>query len=1226
MSERAEPVERSSKRLLKLASHVLQLLQFKPTEHELWSGTPYLSVLEDARRHAQETKASREQLKAIARQASDQAKEAYENHRPRTCLLLLYRSLAFSTLTEDLEASASTLGNLAVQFTNLADYRRGLRLQEEALARKRALGPDTPGIARSLRLIGEVHAYLGNLETAREFMYQSIVALSSDSGRAREEAEGWISWLDSQIALVATISQIFTDPPAAGDPREYLAEAARFESSGNGEDAARAHARSVALAHRSGDTPRELEARLDLARVLFQTARLFREAQIQFEEAASIAQQLQDEEAMACALDGLVMTAMELGQFDAARASIEWILPSLDREELSLRFFEAQAQMFLTYFALGNEDEGQEYAAAMIAAVRRMPPVEALFEAVVKQAVVFSTQDITGQAILLLHAGLELAEQNSVASDAVAALVDRLGDLYFVIRRRADALACYERGLQLAERAGDARAIAWAWISLGHARARVDDYSGALVARRRAERYLAGFEDPELISRAQDLEAMTIASELVEPEVEGLAGSSIRPEIPGSAPYQERIEALQMRIGRLQAENNAEELALSHRNLANLLAQAGAREEAQAHLDLALQTATRSGGLDLIGSILHDQGVLLARGWQLEAARECLILGLRCIGHRGTEESRWTCLVSLAHVELMLGNRTEAEALLSEIEQGTARGGAVNPGRLVILSQVFYRLGRVDEALGTSDAARSQLRAKGDLESFMWALLWATHLFLSQNDIEEAERNGREAAELVIAWERDILNRYRPFYRGLAVQSVDNFLRVYDAAGPDLAMDALQFVERIKARTLITSQSEDALAPPPGMSESLKEEETRLRELRHVGRAMVDVADTKMSAYAASKMVKLHDHQLNQFWASLPDEWHEYSELRQGKTPDPRLLVNKKLGQDSVHILYFYQSQHRLYVWSLDNSGAIADALSVPISYDRSDEIARVTREAIARRQELPDEWIEFSSLLESTLVKFPVDETLCIIPSGPLMQMPFSALRFDRKYLVERNPTAVLPSLSMLAYWGEHPWSGNREAALVIGDSLGDLAGARKETKRIARRLNVKPLIGREVIRKSVSDRLRSCSILHIACHALHDPELPAKSGFRLADDSVFTAQDAAAARMRARLAVLSGCESGREAIYLGDDAVGFTTSLLLAGVESIVAALWRVPDEQTTELMEQFYLEILERQADLASALREAQRKLLKRPATSHPYFWAAYYTSGRWINDFASGDKRT
>jgi len=101
-------------------------------------------------------------------------------------------------------------------------------------------------------------------------------------------------------------------------------------------------------------------------------------------------------------------------------------------------------------------------------------------------------------------------------------------------------------------------------------------------------------------------------------------------------------------------------------------------------------------------------------------------------------------------------------------------------------------------------------------------------------------------------------------------------------------------------------------------------------------------------------------------------------------------------------------------------------------------------------------------------------------------MQMPFSALRFDRKYLVERNPTAVLPSLSMLAYWGEHPWSGNREAALVIGDSLSvtSLAQERNQADRPAARRETAHRERSQSLERS--DRLRSCSILHIACHAL--------------------------------------------------------------------------------------------------------------------------------------------
>jgi CHAT domain-containing protein len=102
----------------------------------------------------------------------------------------------------------------------------------------------------------------------------------------------------------------------------------------------------------------------------------------------------------------------------------------------------------------------------------------------------------------------------------------------------------------------------------------------------------------------------------------------------------------------------------------------------------------------------------------------------------------------------------------------------------------------------------------------------------------------------------------------------------------------------------------------------------------------------------------------------------------------------------------------------------------------------------------------------------------------------------------------------------------------------------------------------------------------------------------------------------MRARIAVLSACESGRAEVPAGDDPAGLAASFLQAGVQAVIATLWPVDDAATAQLVTDFYDGVLGDRVDLASALRRAQRAMLQRPATSHPYYWAAFYMAGRWV----------
>ena len=94
------------------------------------------------------------------------------------------------------------------------------------------------------------------------------------------------------------------------------------------------------------------------------------------------------------------------------------------------------------------------------------------------------------------------------------------------------------------------------------------------------------------------------------------------------------------------------------------------------------------------------------------------------------------------------------------------------------------------------------------------------------------------------------------------------------------------------------------------------------------------------------------------------------------------------------------------------------------------------------------------------------------------------------------------------------------------------------------------------------------------------------------------------------ADLATLSACETAMGKVANGDDVVGFTRGFLYAGTSSIVSSLWKVDDQATSILMQEFYKSLKE--TDKRSALRTAQLKV-KDTYNSHPYFWAAFQITG-------------
>jgi CHAT domain-containing protein len=219
-------------------------------------------------------------------------------------------------------------------------------------------------------------------------------------------------------------------------------------------------------------------------------------------------------------------------------------------------------------------------------------------------------------------------------------------------------------------------------------------------------------------------------------------------------------------------------------------------------------------------------------------------------------------------------------------------------------------------------------------------------------------------------------------------------------------------------------------------------------------------------------------------------------------------------------------------------------------------------------------------------------------------------------------------------------------------------LSGTRDEAEAISAMLDIKPLYG-ELALESVIKRCRSPKILHIATHgffledqkhdlnedlqfsnfgkpedlksarwqAVHKLENPMlRSGLALAgantwikgrqppheaEDGILTAEDVTGMDLNGtELVVLSACETGLGEIKTGEGVFGLRRAFVLAGAKTLVMSLWKVPDEQTKELMVEFYKRILDG-TPKAEALREAQLEIKEK--YPDPLYWGAFICQG-------------
>lgn len=224
-------------------------------------------------------------------------------------------------------------------------------------------------------------------------------------------------------------------------------------------------------------------------------------------------------------------------------------------------------------------------------------------------------------------------------------------------------------------------------------------------------------------------------------------------------------------------------------------------------------------------------------------------------------------------------------------------------------------------------------------------------------------------------------------------------------------------------------------------------------------------------------------------------------------------------------------------------------------------------------------------------------------------------------------------------------------------------LPGTRSEGQHIAEMLGVQPWLQGCALEARLK-QVRSPRILHLATHGfflqnqkhdsnaidhdlgvssgqeslrgsrLENPLL--RSGMALAgvntwlsggqtpdeaEDGMLTAEDVTGMDLLdTELVVLSACETGLGEVHMGEGVMGLRRSFALTGAKTLVMSLWKVPDQETQELMEDFYRRILAGEPK-AEALRHAQLGMKERHP--HPFHWGAFICQGEPGALAASGD---
>lgn len=247
----------------------------------------------------------------------------------------------------------------------------------------------------------------------------------------------------------------------------------------------------------------------------------------------------------------------------------------------------------------------------------------------------------------------------------------------------------------------------------------------------------------------------------------------------------------------------------------------------------------------------------------------------------------------------------------------------------------------------------------------------------------------------------------------------------------------------------------------------------------------------------------------------------------------------------------------------------------------------------------------------------------LIIIPDSDISLIPFGALQDENgKLMIERFSLSTVPSLQTLAQIQQRQQRRSpKQSTLVIGnpspmpEKLSPLPGAEKEAIAIGKLLNVDPLLGDLATESTVKKRLPNYHWLHFATHGIFSDRggNDLSSWIALAEgnneDGQLSMGEIFDMDLSAETVVLSACDTGKGRIT-GEGVIGLGRAFLKAGSSTVIATLWKVPDDATALLMESFYQE-LESGKGKVEALQAAV--LTTRSHYRHPRNWAAFTLIG-------------
>jgi len=181
-------------------------------------------------------------------------------------------------------------------------------------------------------------------------------------------------------------------------------------------------------------------------------------------------------------------------------------------------------------------------------------------------------------------------------------------------------------------------------------------------------------------------------------------------------------------------------------------------------------------------------------------------------------------------------------------------------------------------------------------------------------------------------------------------------------------------------------------------------------------------------------------------------------------------------------------------------------------------------------------------------------------------------------------------------------------------------LPGTKEELIRIqsyTKDLRMESLPGEKATVENVLSSMKTCSWIHLACHAVQVLAEPTESGFLLHNGALDLSEIIKLSLPHADFAFLSACQTATGNEKLSEEATHLAAGMVSAGYRSVIATMWSISDKQAPLLADDVYSELLKDgepdSTRAAYALHHAVKSLRQRTGESSFLSWVPYIHVG-------------